>query len=539
MGFRNFYSGFKSIFGECISQEKSNSHDILIVELNGLFYKSCKNIYKGENDISQKSKTELQKMLFERVSLEMHTIIMKYPPNETLLLVVDGVCPMMKNSEQRQRRYKNSLENRYTNIWDLNVFSPGTKMLHYLTKYLDWFIRKKMEENHVYKRIKVYFSNEKVFGEGEWKIIKFLKKTTFPSKNILIYSSDSDLILITMLLFNRNITIVRHSSEEYKKEFISLSIFRKLLKEKYQFDRDKNTDQMFFSDIFILLLLLGNDYIVKSPCVSDFILFEKEVLPLYYEQKKHFTIDGIQLDIENLCYFFKEVLSLHEKNWLIAKYETGDQYFYDINFLKNYSFNEKKFAFDAYKEVYNQYFDRSGEHVVEYLNTFQNIMNMVHVHNFDWTLVYRYPKAPFLADFDISLFQKKQSKNTFNLKKKLYKNICFHLLTVIPPTSKYLLPESLKPVYIDMHDYYPSDITINLTDKKKLWEGNLYLPNINYEELYNYFLPKWKKMSSKEKKIYREGKTILYIYSNTPKPPFHSFYGNIQNRHTSVQLLDI
>ena len=90
-----------------------------------------------------------------------------------------------------------------------------------------------------------------------------------------------------------------------------------------------------------------------------------------------------------------------------------------------------------------------------------------------------------------------------------------------------------------MHDYYPSDITINLTDKKKLWEGNLYLPNINYEELYNYFLPKWKKMSSKEKKIYREGKTILYIYSNTPKPPFHSFYGNIQNRHTSVQLLDI
>jgi 5'-3' exonuclease len=538
MGFRNFYSGFKSIFSECISQEKCNSHDILIVELNGLFYKSCKSIYKGEEDIFQKSKAELQKLLFERVALEMHTIIMKYPPNETLLLVVDGVCPMMKNSEQRQRRYKNSLENRYTSIWDLNVFSPGTKMLHYLTKYLDWFIRKKMEENNIYKRIKIYFSNEKVFGEGEWKITKFLKKFASPLNQILIYSSDSDLILITMLLLERDITIIRHSSEERGKEFVSLSTFRKLLKEKYQFDKEKNNDQMFFSDIFILVLLLGNDYIVKSPCVSDFLLFEKEILPLYFDKKKHLTIDGVQLHVENICNFFK-VLSLHEKKWLIAKYESGNQYFYDVNFLQNYSFDEKNFAFDKYKEVYNEYFDSSGEHVVEYLNIFQNIMNMVHVHDFDWTLIYKHPRAPFLADFDISIFQKKLGQSTYVLKKKLYKNICFHLLTVIPPTSKYLLPESLKTVYVDLFEYYPSDIVINLTDKKKLWEGNIYLPCINYEKLYKYFLPKWNKMSTKEKKMYREGKTILYIYSKNPKPPFHSFYGNIQNLHTSVQLLDM
>ena len=221
MGFKNFFNGFKSVFHECIVHENNVEHDVLVVELNGLFYKSCKILY-NRKDIVDMSKKDLQLLLFEEVTKEMNKIVLKHPPKEILLLVVDGVPGMMKNMEQRQRRYKNSLENKYPNIWDLNIFSPGTKIMHYLTKYIDWYLRRKVMNHHLYRNLKVIFSNEKVFGEGEWKITKFIKKFAGQKQKILIYSCDSDLIMIAMLLHEYSIRIVRHSNE-YGKEFVCIN----------------------------------------------------------------------------------------------------------------------------------------------------------------------------------------------------------------------------------------------------------------------------------------------------------------------------
>ena len=134
MGFKNFYLGFKSFFGDCISFENTATPTVLIIELNGLFYQGCRKLYTQYENMADLHKLKLQMLLFEQICFSFHSIIAEYQSAETIFLVVDGVPGLMKNIEQRQRRYKNSFENKYNGIFDLNCFSPGTKTLHYLTK---------------------------------------------------------------------------------------------------------------------------------------------------------------------------------------------------------------------------------------------------------------------------------------------------------------------------------------------------------------------------------------------------------------------
>ena len=116
MGFKNFFNGFKSVFHECIVHENNVEHDVLVVELNGLFYKSCKILYKRK-DIVDMSKKDLQLLLFEEVTKEMNNIVVKHPPKEILLLVVDGVPGMMKHMEHVNVDTKT--------VWRINIQMYG------------------------------------------------------------------------------------------------------------------------------------------------------------------------------------------------------------------------------------------------------------------------------------------------------------------------------------------------------------------------------------------------------------------------------
>ena len=87
--------------------------------------------------------------------------------------------------------------------------------------------------------------------------------------------------------------------------------------------------------------------------------------------------------------------------------------------------------------------------------------------------------SPFLydfiyeTDFDniINLFIK-------NNDDKAFQESFYHLITIFPPQSKYLLPNSLQNIFIDLKTFFPSYIEIDLTGKYKIWEGIVKLPII-------------------------------------------------------------
>ena len=63
------------------------------------------------------------------------------------------------------------------NSFDSNSITPGTVFMDHLTKYIDWYIRKKISSNVKWRNLEVIFSNEKVPGEGEHKVLNFILYT--------------------------------------------------------------------------------------------------------------------------------------------------------------------------------------------------------------------------------------------------------------------------------------------------------------------------------------------------------------------------
>lgn len=540
MGYKNFYHGFKREFKDFIYTHYVNDHDVLIVELNGIFYSSLRKIYgyiqlsrdefKSARNVKEK---QFNLKLFEEIGKQIHHILKKYVARKKIFLVVDGVAAMMKNSEQRQRRYKNCLENKYGALFDINCFSPGTKLMHHLTKYIDWFIRKQISYDPLYEKVEIYFSNEKVFGEGEYKAMKFIRKFCVRHDKIAIYTCDSDMILLSMLVGEfQKMTILRNSSI-YGEEYIDINKSLEHIIEKFKFEKFNTRDDLLI-DFIILFFLLGNDYVASSPSIYHFDILFQKVFPMFQHFGKHLTNKNREINRRNISEFF-EILGKNEKEWLTEKYDNQNSYFPDLIFLQT---NHDDFDFEMYKRKYNQlHFGNDISKAQKYyFDNIDNILKMYLDKDFDWDFFYPYYKAPFLSDYQNSLTEHPTPGKSFeNIAKDMY----YHLLTVLPPQSKSLLPTPFHNIFYDLKYFFPSHIEIDLTGKQKLWEGTVKLPLVNCKIFFEYYNKHRGDLSELDKKRNAVGRTFVYTYDISNQQHFDSYYGTIRNCPVFCKLINI
>ncbi len=132
---------------------------------------------------------------------------------DRVLLAVDGVVPMAKIRQQRVRRFKSVWLRKGSastgETWDTNAITPGTEFMDSLGLSLQ-----RLASKH-----KWTFSGVDEVGEGEHKIMKWLRDNASKDEDIVVYGLDADLILLSMLV-----------GEEK-----SLNLF--LLREKQEFGR--------------------------------------------------------------------------------------------------------------------------------------------------------------------------------------------------------------------------------------------------------------------------------------------------------------
>jgi 5'-3' exoribonuclease 2 len=153
--------------------------DNLCLDMNGIFHTAAQKVYGYGNydrpapKLHPVSESTLKRRLFGEIGNIISNLVFKTRPTKRILVMVDGVAGVAKQSQQLQRRYRSILD--VGKKFDTNSISPGTELMDHLSKYLDYFFREKCTTSPMWRHLEIIFSNDKVPSEGEHKIICFIR----------------------------------------------------------------------------------------------------------------------------------------------------------------------------------------------------------------------------------------------------------------------------------------------------------------------------------------------------------------------------
>jgi len=261
---------------------------------------------------------EIWANIFKTLDDLVHTV----NPRKLLMVALDGVPPIAKMVQQRSRRIKDEkaeAEIEYKAktqhekvLFDISSISPGTAFMTELNKRLDFFLQAKMEEDPLYQRIRVIFSDSSTPGEGEQKIMEFIrdyKHSPFYNPNFrhCIYGVDTDLIMLGLLTHEPNMIIlkdiidpfVKRSSiaiprQQFLKDMEYTIVYISLLRECFELEFKDLEPKLAFpfnieriiDDFVFFSFFVGNDFLPTLSTVDinhgsmDMIMKTyKELLP--------------------------------------------------------------------------------------------------------------------------------------------------------------------------------------------------------------------------------------------------------------------
>jgi len=222
MGIPSYFSYIVKNHSNIIKKYNGNN-DIKInnfyLDCNSIIYDAIHNI-----DFSKIEKNQY-KFIIDYVIKKIDSYIDLIKPNENIIIAFDGVAPVAKLEQQRQRRFKSSYQNKISkkifkdskpDSWNTAAITPGTEFM----KILNEQIQKNYDNNKKYDNLKIIVSTSQQYGEGEHKIFKYIRD--YPDehfdKTSVIYGLDADLIMLSInhLPICKNIFLFRETPEFIK-----------------------------------------------------------------------------------------------------------------------------------------------------------------------------------------------------------------------------------------------------------------------------------------------------------------------------------
>ena len=189
--------------------------DYLYLDLNGVIH----NATHGDS-VTQGVRSE--ETVADYVMGYISHIFKQIKPRKLMFIAVDGVAPRAKLNQQRSRRFRSAYDSMeevkksgYTgSVFDSNCITPGTEFMYNVDKILQYFINKNLLEDPLWKDVQVIYSSHSDPGEGEHKIMSFIRSFyTDPNHNLTerhcIYGLDADLILLSLSLHDVNVVLLR------------------------------------------------------------------------------------------------------------------------------------------------------------------------------------------------------------------------------------------------------------------------------------------------------------------------------------------
>jgi len=541
MGIKYFFSWFSKNFSEHISTDKKMV-DCLLMDLNGIFhtaaqqafqygnFKGIKTLLNRKNDTYKDKKNKFFKLVTDKIE----QVVNEIKPLKEVILCIDGVAPMSKQNQQRQRRYKSSLSK--PDSFDPNSITPGTQLMDHLSKYIDLWLRYKISNDSYYSNLKFTFSNEKVRGEGEHKLLNYIRENR--GMRYCIHGMDADLIMLGLVSKAERFYIFRESHMNAEETFwIDVTSFEEVLKQYlfwFSLTHEYDNNNAILDFVFICFTV-GNDFLPNLPTVEILDGGIEQIFNIYRDigvAHGHLvknTEGGVRLSPIACAHFFKEIGKM-EEYYLDGKLNSPAKFHYKIlqDSATLYSNGTYKVKYSLFKEAYyNKYFQDSREQICdEYIKGLQWVIEYYTSGVPSWKWYFPYSTSPFSSDIADCFL--KYEHHTFRHGSR--ENPAFlQLLCVLPPDSKELLPYPINTIFTTMKKYYPDFFEVDYSGKRNEWEGIPLLPILDLEQLENTYNKLVPDVDSKDVKRNYRGKPHVYTY--TPNEhQYKSYYGTITSR---------
>ncbi|KJH50523.1 XRN 5'-3' exonuclease [Dictyocaulus viviparus] len=328
MGVPKFYRWISERYpclSECIDNTEIPEFDNLYLDMNGLIH-NCS--HPNDDNIMF---TISQEQIFADIFAYIEMLYDIIRPTKVFFLAVDGVAPRAKLNQQRSRRFlsaRTAEEQLQTFIkkggkpltgkrFDPNCITPGTVFMTEFHKALSDWLDTKIQKDVNWRDIRVYLSGHDCPGEGEHKIMDFIRHERSlegynPNTRHCLYGLDADLIMLGICSHEPHFSLLREeikfSRPQSKKSssawrvnlsqirfhLLHISLLRDYLSWEFHplkatlpfpYDVDRIVD-----DWVLMSFLVGNDFIPHLPHVH----IHDDALPLLYQTYMQIlpTLDG-------------------------------------------------------------------------------------------------------------------------------------------------------------------------------------------------------------------------------------------------------
>ncbi len=217
----------------------------------------CDNLYLDANSIIY-DQIQNENEHYEHIYQAIMSIINKFQPKKTMICF-DGVAPLAKMVQQKQRRYKSHLTKKILNqssSFNTNCITPGTLFMNGLNVYL----KQKIDNDTT-----IVLSGSDESGEGEYKIFEHIRKCNNSKENHIIYGLDADLIMLSLLQLPKQIYLYRETKyfkylnyiQENQDYLLDVSLLGKQI-----------SQSMSIENYCFLCFFCGNDFLPHFPSIN-------------------------------------------------------------------------------------------------------------------------------------------------------------------------------------------------------------------------------------------------------------------------------